>query len=454
MATNFSCHWQDATSPCWSQLDGILRNRLAWLHHSLGCDVLLPTEAVEQFSNIVGDLLLEYRLTRSSSCNGRHRPCQIKTTLQNLSMMKNSLRKNIKSDRNFIDVVRTHNKVLRCYRRHQRTDEVCKNERDFRKNPWEYAHKNLQPSENTEPLFGSEVATIHFTNTYSDSSVTYGNVLPSWTSESIPDCDSSIFNTTRITPGLVKSSLQRCSKKSALGIDGITYFHLCHLPSTYHFMATLFNKLVDTGTAPACWGCARVKLIYKSSDSVDPSNFRPIALTSVVGKLLHKILSRHLEAYLKANGVLDTSVQKGFVTGLPGVFEHIYTLSAIMQDAVSNKFPLMMTFLDLKNAFGSVPYGLMFSMLEAIKVPVSVVNYIQSFYSVLSVIVTRKTWETEPISFKRSVFQGGTLSPVMFLLAFNPLLKLAESLNHPMVIALRFLLKIQKLFLPLIPLFM
>ena len=45
------------------------------------------------------------------------------------------------------------------YRRHQRTDEVCKNERDFRKNPWEYAHKNLQPSENTEPSFGSEVAT-------------------------------------------------------------------------------------------------------------------------------------------------------------------------------------------------------------------------------------------------------------------------------------------------------
>ena len=114
MVTNFSRHGQDATSPYWSQLDGILRNRLAWLYHSLGCDVLLPTEAAEQFSNIVGDLLLEYGLTRSSSCNGRHRPRQIETTIRNLSMMKNSLRKNIKSDRNFIDVVRAHNKVLRC----------------------------------------------------------------------------------------------------------------------------------------------------------------------------------------------------------------------------------------------------------------------------------------------------------------------------------------------------
>ena len=55
----------------------------------------------------------------------------------------------------------------------------------------------------------------------------------------------------------------------------------------------------------------------------------------------------------------------------------------------------MMTFLDLKNAIGSVPHGLMFNMLEAIKVPVPVVRYIQSFYSVLSVTVYVKTFEGE-----------------------------------------------------------
>ena len=81
--------------------------------------------------------------------------------------------------------------------------------------------------------------------------------------------------------------------------------------------------------------------------------------------------------------------------------------------------------------FGSVPHGLMFNMLEAVKVPVPVVHYIQSFYSVLTVIITSRTWDTEPILFQRGVFQGDTLSPVMFLLAFNPLLKLAEFLNHP-----------------------
>ena len=90
----------------------------------------------------------------------------------------------------------------------------------------------------------------------------------------------------------------------------------------------------------------------------------------------------------------------------------------------------IMTFLDLKNAFGSVPHTLIFNMLEAVKVPSSIINYIRSFYSALSVIITSKSWETEPIPFQRGAFQGDTLSPVIFLLSFNPLLKLAESLNR------------------------
>jgi len=72
--------------------------------------------------------------------------------------------------------------------------------------------------------------------------------------------------------------------------------------------------------------------------------------------------------YLKANNVIDTSVQKGFLTGMPDVFEHVYSLSAILQDCATNKKPLMMTFLDLKNAFGSVSHQFIFDMLKAVRV--------------------------------------------------------------------------------------
>ena len=89
----------------------------------------------------------------------------------------------------------------------------------------------------------------------------------------------------------------------------------------------------------------------------------------------------------------------------------------------------MITFLDLKNAFGSIPHPLLFDMLQAVKVLSAVLSYVK-FYSKLFVIVTTKNWETSPIPFHRGVFQGDTMSPIMFLLAFNPLLQLAAELNY------------------------
>ena len=270
----------------------------------------------------------------------------------------------------------------------------------------------------------------HFTQTYSNNNTQYCH-LPSWVADNLPDCDASLFNTSPITPSTVKATLRRCSMKSAPGSDGITYFHLNRLPSSHHFMATLFNKLLENSSSPACWGLAHIKLIYKAGDTSDPTNFRPIALTSVVGKVFHKIISLRLEDYLRKNNVIDTCVQKGFITGLPGVFEHIYSLSAILHDATSTTKPLMpITFLDLKNAFGSVPHQLLFDMLRAVKIPSAVLNYVSSFYSKLFVIVATKNWVTPPIPFHRGVFQGDTMSPIMFLLAFNPLLQLAAELNR------------------------
>jgi len=81
----------------------------------------------------------------------------------------------------------------------------------------------------------------------------------------------------------------------------------------------------------------------------------------------------------------------------------------------------MITFLDFKNAFGSVPHQLIFDMLKAVKVPFEIQNYIESFYSQLYITVVTKN---------HGVFHGDTMSPIVFLLSFNPLLKLAAYLNQ------------------------
>jgi len=113
--------------------------------------------------------------------------------------------------------------------------------------------------------------------------------------------------------------------KSAPGWDSITYYHLNHLPSAHHFIATLFNKLLEKGVSPACWGSAHIKLIYKAGDPSDPSSSAQLLLPLLLRNSLYR-----LEDFLIKNNVID-------ITGLPGVFEHVYSLSAILQDASSFK---------------------------------------------------------------------------------------------------------------------
>ena len=70
--------------------------------------------------------------------------------------------------------------------------------------------------------------------------------------------------------------------------DGITYFHLKKLPSCHNFLATLYSKiLLQSHSAPTSWCQGKTILLYKKGDASLPKNFRPIMLTSVIGKLFH-----------------------------------------------------------------------------------------------------------------------------------------------------------------------
>jgi len=131
---------------------------------------------------------------------------------------------------------------------------------------------------------------------------------------------------------------------------------------------------------------------------------------------------------LYSNDLIDPSAQKGFLTGINGTFEHIFSVSAILDNALLHHLPLAMTFIDLKNAFGSVSHTYIDNILEHISLPVEFRSYISSLYSELIGFIETKEWKTDPFPIGRGVFQGDTLSPLIFLVAFNPIIKVVQSL--------------------------
>ena len=91
------------------------------------------------------------------------------------------------------------------------------------------------------------------------------------------------------------------SSDSAVGPDDIHYQMLKHLPSDA--LQSLLNTLNDiwlTGNFPPSWRQSHIVPIPKAGkDSSDPSNYRPIALTSCVCKVMERMVNNRLVWYLE-----------------------------------------------------------------------------------------------------------------------------------------------------------
>ena len=71
-----------------------------------------------------------------------------------------------------------------------------------------------------------------------------------------------------------------------------------------------FNLSLSTGIFPTRWKLAKVVPLFKSGDSTDVNNYRPISLLPLPGKLLEKIVHKHMFNYLETYNLLN-NVQGG-----------------------------------------------------------------------------------------------------------------------------------------------
>ena len=145
-------------------------------------------------------------------------------------------------------------------------------------------------------------------------------------------------------------------------------------PSLRMALVDLFNYCWAQPEIPSQWKFAVIKLIGKSSaadDPTSPSNFRPIALTSCVGKLFTTILRNRWLSYMTTNGYLDKSVQKAFMKATPGCIEHQSKLAAILAEARKAHKSLAVCWLDLANAYGSVHHSLIQFSVQHYHAPLS-----------------------------------------------------------------------------------
>ena len=76
----------------------------------------------------------------------------------------------------------------------------------------------------------------------------------------------------------------------------------------------IFVKLLDEKRIPDNWRLANVTPIFKKGKKSDPGNYRPVSLTNVVGKMMEKIIKKHIVGHIERNNLMSNS-QHGFRAG-------------------------------------------------------------------------------------------------------------------------------------------
>ncbi|VDI01222.1 Hypothetical predicted protein [Mytilus galloprovincialis] len=109
-------------------------------------------------------------------------------------------------------------------------------------------------------------------------------------------------------------AVYRLKNETCPGPDN--YFSLLFINGDDNLYSTLLyimNKSWDEGSLPKSWKQANVKFIKKigKPNYNNPSSYRPISLTSILGKLMERIVTSRLEGYVESKFILDKE-QEGF----------------------------------------------------------------------------------------------------------------------------------------------
>lgn len=224
-----------------------------------------------------------------------------------------------------------------------------------------------------------------------------------------------------ISPEEASKKLRSLSN-SAPGSDKVEYRHLRSVDPKCTILANIFNRCLTESDVPSNWKTSSTILIHKKGDAGDVSNFRPIALMSCIYKLLMSIIANRLVTYSIDNNLLS-DVQKS-ARPSEGCYEHTFILQSLVLDAKRLGEDLFLSWLDLKNAFGSVPHDVIQITLHHLGVPEGIVDLIKNIYTNASTEVNTPSGTTPPtIPLLAGVKQGCPLSPIIFNLCIEVILR-------------------------------
>ena len=213
-------------------------------------------------------------------------------------------------------------------------------------------------------------------------------------------------------------------KNKAPGYDGLMSEHYQFAsPRLNVILAIVLQSFLKHGFLPVGFMITMIVPILKNKngDMTSKNNYRPIAIATVMSKILEICVQMKLEDYL-----WTTDNQFAYKTG-HSTDMCVFILKEIVRHYNKHRTPMYVCFLDASKAFDCVNHWKLFKVMVERKCPAFIIRLLMYWYRHQKLCVKWDSVISKKFSVSNGIKHGGILSPKLFNIYVNVL---STSLNE------------------------